>query len=570
MNIIRLIYILLFSLCFQFNAFGTHGSIKKLEKQFNFEYAIQVVDSALTRAELQFGKQSTTYEELLYEKIVIYEAFNKNKEALTLVEKLKSRTLTPYLSAKLDIELSLIYEKIQYFDDCFLVLDHAKFLIYKHKIDSLKPFYFLRRSSALRVSGSHKQALNLVDSALLYGDRFQNKERLAHIYLVKAFLERTYLFTPKESVESFKQSAYYAKQTQDLKMYIGSSTYVLNWYCNHNNINQALFHARNCLKTLENNPSFNRFHGFYNIISNVYNLAQKSDSALYIKKKGELAKIDLDRANTQAELAEIVTNFQQSVHDNEIKKHKEQLINQSFELKKMYIVTTLLILLSILLFYFFLRTNKLLKKNIIHQKEIKRINKDLKHSLENELFLTKELHHRVKNNLQIIIGLLDLQDKDTIQVNAINKQIFSIAAGHELLYQDGVDGSISLKIYLEELTNYILHAGAKSKPTKVQISSEDIHLDLETIIPIGLMINELISNSLKYAKPSETSLNIAIKIEERNSSIELTYKDNGIGFEIVDYKFGTLVIKAMIQQLRGEMKLDTKSGAHYKFSFPIV
>lgn len=567
MNLIRLISIIVISLSCHTLGFGNHESIRRLEKQFSFDYAIHVVDSVLLETELQHGKHSEVYEELLYEKIVIYEAFNKNKEALTLIEELKSRDLNPYLNSKLDIELSLIYEKIQYFNDCFSALDRAKALIYEHQLDSLKPFYFLRRSSAYRVSGNQKLALSHIDSALHYGNKFQNNERLSHIYIVKAFLETSFLLQPKKSIESYKKSAYYSQQAKDLKMYINSSTHVLNWYCNHDKIDIALRHAQNCLRVLENDASFNRFHGFYNTISKVYNLAEKPDSALYIQKKGELAKIDFDRANTQAEITKMVSNFQSTLQDNEIQKQKEKLINQSFELKKMYFITSIFILLSILIFYFFIRTNNLLKKNINHQNEIKRINKNLKQSLNNELFLTKELHHRVKNNLQIIIGLLDLQDEDYIQVNAINKQIFSIASGHELLYQDGVDGAISLKTYLEELIQYILGVGNLASETTVNIHSDNIHLDLETIIPIGLMINELISNSIKHAKHPSQPLQITIEIKQTGSTLNMSYKDNGKAFKLSQPKFGSMVIQAMTQQLRGQMELDSTQGAFYTFTF---
>ena len=568
MNLKRFTYFICIHICSLTHVFGQDESIRKLEKQFDFEYAITVIDSTINQAKNTHGEYSKAHNNLIYEKIVIYEAFNKNKEALALVKLLKTKELNPYMSSKLDIELSLIYEKIQYFDDCFLALDRAKDLIHEHKLDSLKPFYFLRRSSAYRVSGNQKEALNHIDSALHYGHAYNNEARLAHIYLVKGFLERNYLLKPYESVQSLKKSAYYSQQADDLKMYINSNTYVLNWYCNHEKIDEALAYARKCLYVLDDNPEFNRFHRFYNTISNVYTLAEKPDSALYIRKKGELAKIDLHRAQTKSELAEIVTNFQNSVRDNELKKQKEKLKIQSFELRKLYIISGVFIILSFLIFYFFLRTRKLLKRNIKHQDEIKRINKNLKQSLENELFLTKELHHRVKNNLQIIIGLLELQANEYISVKAISKQIFSIAAGHELLYQDSIDDSISLKQYLEQLVNYILEAGGAYKDTDVEILAKNISLDLEMIIPIGLMTNELISNSLKHAKKHGKTLHISLDIKHENSQMTMIYRDNGEEFEINETKFGSLVIKAMIQQLRGQMKLNSKEGAYYTFTFP--
>lgn len=163
---------------------------------------------------------------------------------------------------------------------------------------------------------------------------------------------------------------------------------------------------------------------------------------------------------------------------------------------------------------------------------------------------------------------MDLQDQDTIQVKAISKQIFSISAGHELLYQEGIEGSISIKKYLQELANYIQEASGSYSYTNIDIRSKDYQMDLETLIPIGLLMNELISNSIKHAK-HQGSLNISIQVDIKDSTLTCTYKDSGSRFEIKEEKFGSMVIQAMVQQLRGELDIDTQNGAFYRFTFTL-
>lgn len=547
---------------------NTEDRLKQLEKQFDYDYAIQVIDSALNKTEISLGKNHPTYDQLLYEKAVIYEGFDRNKEALNLVQVLKSKDLSPYLSAKLNIELSLIYEKINFFPDCFEALNQAKQTIEQHQIEELKPFYYLRKASAHRVSNHHNLALECVDSALVFGHEFKDHERLAHIYLVKAFLENSYLVKPKLAIQSMENALKHAHATKDLKIELYANHYLLNWHLRINRTDSALIYARNSLSILDHHPKVTEAPGLYQKISQVYNMAQKTDSALYIRKKGELAEINLRRKSTEDEIATIVENFQKAVHQDEIQKHKKELDLQTFKVKQLYVVTGIFVVLSFLIFYLYLRTRKLLKRNITQQNEIKRINQDLKLALEQESFLTKELHHRVKNNLQIIIGLLDLQDQDAIPVKAISKQIFSISAGHELLYQEGIEGSISIKTYLQELVNYIQEASGSYSYTSIDIHSEDYQMDLETLIPIGLLMNELISNSIKHAKHLG-SLNISIQVNIKDSILTCTYKDSGSGFEIKEEKFGSMVIQAMIQQLRGELTIHTQQGAFYRFTFPL-
>lgn len=552
---------------FTFECFATKDKvlIRQLEKQFDYNYALKYLDSVILYTEAEYGINHINYKELLYEKIVIHEAFNKNKEALEAIKKLKSVHLPPYLEGKLEIQLSLIYEKINFFDDCFIALNKAKKIIDEHNLNNLKPFYYLRKSSAHRVNNEYSEALISIDSAVYYGNKFDDFERLAHIYLVKAYLEKTYLSQDKESIISMKIASKYALEVQDIKIGLMTNNFILNQYLNLNLIDSSLIYARKCFHILENNSKYDIFPFLYSDVSLVFQKAEKQDSALYIKKRGELANINIKRLNTQAEIATLVKHFQNDIHTVEINKHQKKLVTQSFELKRLYILSSVLALLVLFTFYQYIRTKKLLKKNLIQQEEIKRINKTLKQSLEKELFLIKELHHRVKNNLQIIIGLLDLQDEDYIEVNAISKQIFSIAAGHELLYQKGLEDSVSIKHYLNELVNYIISSGSNNQNTNVQINTEDDLINLDSIIPIGLMINELLSNSLKHSKNAKNDLKITIVLSIKNSEIKLTYKDNGEAFEISKPKFGTLVIQAMVQQLRGSMHLKTTHGAHYEF-----
>lgn len=189
--------------------------------------------------------------------------------------------------------------------------------------------------------------------------------------------------------------------------------------------------------------------------------------------------------------------------------------------------------------------------------------------------LVKEIHHRVKNNLQIVISLLRLQQNELKSEEA--KQHFSEAINrilvmsliHQKLYQDKSLAEIKIKDYLGDLTRDISSISALKIPIDVNISSELDKIGLKTIVPLGLIINELMSNSLEHAfgGKQQAHIHISIKIIDEEK-FELVYFDNGSwNKQSEEYSsFGLELIETLTSQLEGELqKSTTKNGTSFNF-----
>ena len=204
----------------------------------------------------------------------------------------------------------------------------------------------------------------------------------------------------------------------------------------------------------------------------------------------------------------------------------------------------------------------------------------LRASLREKEILLQEVHHRVKNNLQVVSSLLDLQSQNLTDQKAIAlfresfNRIKSMALIHERLYQSTSLSRINFAEYIETLTNYLLQSyWFKANLITVKVNVAHVFLTLDTAIPCGLIINELVSNSLKYAFTKETVGLIEVNLDlDHEQKFTLTVKDNGIGFP-KDFDIqntntlGLQLVKVLTSQLEGEIELTYSHGTEVKIKF---
>ena len=213
--------------------------------------------------------------------------------------------------------------------------------------------------------------------------------------------------------------------------------------------------------------------------------------------------------------------------------------------------------------------------------ERKRAEKEIKRSLREKEVLLKEVHHRVKNNLQVISSLLYLQsksivDKDLLEMfNISRNRVKSMALIHEKLYQTGDYSRIDFGDYIRKLTNFLFRSyHVTQADIALKIDVEDVHLGVNTAIPCGLIINELMTNSLKYAFPDGGKGEIEIILRgDADNGFTLIVRDNGIGFmENEDFRrtesLGLKLVNNLVKQLDGTIELDTDGGAEWRINFP--
>lgn len=193
--------------------------------------------------------------------------------------------------------------------------------------------------------------------------------------------------------------------------------------------------------------------------------------------------------------------------------------------------------------------------------------------------LLKEMHHRVKNNLQIISSLLNMQAskmEDELVVSAFRasqNRIQTMAYIHDNLYMNDLLSEISVIKYLEPLINDHIRSNSNSVKIGLETNLLDVNFSIDTMLPIGLLINEMLTNSIKHAFPNKKDGKITVSmLKGENNKLILRYGDNGIGFEQDDAKktansLGLILMETLSVQLEGELKRSNKKGTHYEITF---
>ena len=206
-------------------------------------------------------------------------------------------------------------------------------------------------------------------------------------------------------------------------------------------------------------------------------------------------------------------------------------------------------------------------------------------SLKEKDSLLKEIHHRVKNNLQIISSLLKLQASQTKDEQAAalfndsQARIVSMALIHEQLYQSKDLSNIDFGIYIKNLVNSLMRAYRQvSRRIRAVIESDNVFFGIDVAIPCGLIINELVSNSLKYAFPEagEGVILITIQCVVDKNEFVMTIADDGIGIpEHIDFRntktFGLQLIIGLVEhQLAGRIEINRNEGTQFQIWFTDV
>lgn len=228
------------------------------------------------------------------------------------------------------------------------------------------------------------------------------------------------------------------------------------------------------------------------------------------------------------------------------------------------------------------RTLELTEANKLLQSEIaerQKAEEQIKKSLKEKEMLLKEIHHRVKNNLTIISSLLGLQSRYTIDeasrgmFKESQNRARSMALIHQSLYQSVDLKKIDFGSYIKILSDQLLRTYARNlKTIKLYVNAEDVFLDVNTAIPLGLIANELITNSLKYAFPDNKSGIITVDFHSKDDRYEFAVKDNGVGLNdelnIQDTSsLGLQIVNTLTRQINGEIRLDREEGTAFIITF---
>ncbi|MDX2359524.1 MAG: histidine kinase dimerization/phosphoacceptor domain -containing protein [Crocinitomicaceae bacterium] len=210
--------------------------------------------------------------------------------------------------------------------------------------------------------------------------------------------------------------------------------------------------------------------------------------------------------------------------------------------------------------------------------EKKKSSIEIEESLKEKEILLKEIHHRVKNNLQVISSILNLQssfvqDEKTLEIlQESRNRIRSMAIIHENLYRTEDFSSINFSNYFDNLTRSLISSYRIGEEVHLDSELEEIDLILDQAIPCGLLVNELITNALKYAWKEGEAGTISMRLKETDDLITLEISDDGVGLPVPFEKMksdtlGLQLVETLVEQLDGEIEVNIKNGTKYLIKF---
>jgi len=238
-------------------------------------------------------------------------------------------------------------------------------------------------------------------------------------------------------------------------------------------------------------------------------------------------------------------------------------------------ITSTGLIIIVVMVYFSRTINKKDEALVIANQFLEKQNKEIFSQHQYQQILIKEIHHRVKNNLQIISSLLSLQQKaiDNKDVSYVldesRRRIEAIALIHQKLYQENKMDRVDFKSYLLE----IMSSQQKVNPNlKCEVTSNEVSFKLDIAVPLGLIISEMIVNSVKHAFKEIEHPELKVHLIRNNQTVELIVQDNGIGlpenFSLEQpVSLGSEIIQALTDQIEAEIKYENDNGAKFTIVF---
>ncbi len=284
----------------------------------------------------------------------------------------------------------------------------------------------------------------------------------------------------------------------------------------------------------------------------------------YVEANGKIMTAD----NNQ-KIAEM-----QAAYDVDKKDAAITVLNKENELRnsqRNFFIVAAASLLATAMLVFYLYSQKQKSNMLLFEK-----NGVIEKSLAERETLLKEIHHRVKNNLQIITSLLSLQSKSLVDsaaqgaISESRNRVKSMSLIHEQLYQEDTISGVEMNDYISRLVSSLTSSyGLDTERIEIKIESENILLDVDSAIPLGLIINELVSNSMKYAFPNQRSGAILISLKDTMNELLLMVKDDGVGMDAsikADQSFGLSMVNSLMRKLKAEISIVSQAGTSVQIS----
>ena len=419
----------------------------------------------------------------------------------------------------------------------------------------------------------YKEALNICLKSEVFFEAVNDKNLLVYSILNSA----TCYFNLQKYTLAQRQLNKISKNAPDnIEVLIKIFELKSNIYLAIGNVSKSKFFIDKALALLQPNDYYELKQLLFLTKSKVERAAGNYRSALLYNEKYTIITITENAKVNNYKINELQVDFEVTDKNNiikslEIADSKKAILHKERKDYLMYIGVALFFCVLLLLYFAkYVRLAAIGKKLIEVQKT-----SALK-SLNEKETLLKEVHHRVKNNLQLVMSLLRIQARDTgttindfLEVS--QSRIASMSLVHENLYQSDNDSRVDFKEYLINLTNNILqNYESTTNSITVKIDVVQVYLNMQTAVSLGLILNELISNAYKHAFTTTKNGALWLQLTKNNDNYCLTVRDNGSGIKDTTRPKKTLglqLVDKLIFQINGSLQVKTDHGTQYSIQF---
>jgi two-component sensor histidine kinase len=408
----------------------------------------------------------------------------------------------------------------------------------------------------------HQEALDYYERSIRMGEQYGFYNNLSDVYISLADLYaslETYTKAEKAGLEALK----YARLLENNFMIMRSLLSLGKIYNQEAKYNEAEESLQMSIVVATEDFGDKFFlQQVYEALATAYAGQAQYDKAYRAMQQHDQLEDQVFTREADQRLAELQTQLEVAQKENTIQLQQSQL-NQQAEFQFLMVII-LVLMVSFLLFLYHTYQQK--KK---HNRTLAKKNQEME-------FLLKEIHHRVKNNLEVVSSLLSLQaheqDGQFQEVMVENQnRVQSMSIIHEKLYQGENLSTIEMKDYFLNLGNYVIHMFGAEECVELRCDMDAIEVDVDMAIPIGLIVNELLTNALKYAFPDGRKGYISISLTQKNNLLLMKVADNGVGRrqeKSPESKgFGSELVRLLTRQLEGKMRLDMQKGTTIQFEF---
>ncbi|UJH67765.1 sensor histidine kinase [Allomuricauda sp. SCSIO 65647] len=410
----------------------------------------------------------------------------------------------------------------------------------------------------------YKKALNYYEHSIAIGERYGFYNNLSDVYISLVDLY-AYLNEYEKAEAAGANALKYAELLNNNNFMVMRSWLSIGKLQNlQGKYASAVESLKRCI-TIATDEFGDEFY-----LSQAYETLGKAYAGNHNYREAYLAFAEYDKLKDLIFTAEADQRISLLQTEFDVAQKEGTIIEQETHIKKQKTRQTFVLIISGLLLLLLVLSYKAIQNNVKKNRLLQRQNKEKE-------FLLKEIHHRVKNNLEIVSSLLSLQsaqmnDPDMMEAMQKSQQrVQSMSMIHQKLYQGRSLAAIEMKDYFVNLGNYVIATYGASEHITLQCEMDELELDVDMAIPVGLIVNELLTNAMKYAFPNKKNGQIVVSLFEKGTHLFLKVSDNGVGHmaeELNERKgFGTQLIKLLTQQLDGKMTLSIDKGTSVSFEF---